>query len=205
MALKNIGLRHGIRDPGYGKKPYPGSGVKKTPDHGSESATIFKSKRKKTTHVTSLTCSSLVCKVEMYPIAPPRNMNMIQKARFLHSFAMVPRKGRRFDSTAEAALGDGGVGGSDDRTPHTVRKKPGRAGRNQTRFRRGMSSGLVTRRGVRDWPSTRPKGLDMPRMRVARVRSDSPNQFWLTCVESKTVSLVFSVMDLDVRKASKVG
>jgi hypothetical protein len=140
-------------------------------------------------HVRSLTCSSLVCRVEMYPMAPPRNMNMIQKARFLHSLAMVPRKGRRFDSTAEAALGDGGVGGNDERTPHTVRKKPGRAGRNQTRFRRGMSSGLVTRRGVRDWPSTRPRGLDMPRMRVARVRSDSPNQFWLTCgwrVKGKT-------------------
>ena len=82
---------------------------------------------------------------------------------------------------AEAALGEGGVGGREEWTPHTVIKKPGRAGRNQTRLRRGMWAGLVTSSGVSDWPRTSPRGLDMPRIRVAIVRSDSPNQFWLTC------------------------
>ena len=57
---------------------------------------------------------------------------------------------------------------------------PGIEGRNQTRLRRGIWLALVTSSGVRDWPSTSPSGFDMPRIRVARVRSDSPNQFWLT-------------------------
>ena len=90
---------------------------------------------------------------------------------------MVPMKGRRLPIIAEAALEDGGVGGNDDLTPPRVRKKPGREGRNQTRLRRGILDGFVTRNGLIVWPKTRPRGLDIPNIRVAIPLSDSPNQF----------------------------
>ena len=75
-------------------------------------------------------------------------------------------------SFAEAALADGGVGGRDALTPHTVSKNPGNDGRNQIRFIKGRSAGLSTINGVIVWPSTRPSGLDMPKIMVARLLSD---------------------------------
>ena len=77
-------------------------------------------------------------------------------------------------------LGEGGDGGREERTPHIVRKNPGRAGRNQTRLSRGSWEGEETMIGVTNWPRTRPRGLDIARRRVARPRSSWLNQFWLT-------------------------
>ena len=74
-------------------------------------------------------------------------------------------------------LGDGGEGGREERTPQMVRKKPGRAGRNQTKLRRGSWEGAVTTRGVTSWPRTSPRGLDMAKRRVASPRSSWQNQF----------------------------
>jgi hypothetical protein len=127
-----------------------------------------------------LTCSSLVCRVLMYPIAPPRKRKITRKALFFTSFIIVPRNGRLFADFEVAALGDGGVGGREVRTPPTVRRNPGIAGKNQTRLRRGTWVGFDIMRGVISCPSTRPRGFDIPRISVARVLSFSPNQFWLT-------------------------
>ena len=128
------------------------------------------------------TCSSLVCSVDMYPMAPPRNRKIIKNGKFLVNFQIVATKFLFLANTAEAALDDGGVGGKELRTPQIVRKKPGRDGRNQTRLSIGMAAGLCTRKGVSVCPRTRPRGLDIPRIKVAMPRSESPNQFWLILV-----------------------
>ena len=99
------------------------------------------------------------------------------KALFLTSFLIVPRKGLFLADLAVAALGEGGVGGKDDLTPTTVSRKPGMAGRNQTRLSRGTCAGLSIISGVMSCPRTSPSGLDIPRISVASVLSDSPNQF----------------------------
>ena len=81
-------------------------------------------------------------------MAPPRKIKMIRKALFLINCIMVPRKGPLLAVLAIAALGDGGVGGREERTPPTVRRNPGIAGRNQTRFRRGTCVGFEIISGV---------------------------------------------------------
>ena len=94
-------------------------------------------------------CSSLVCRVLMYPMAPPRKKKMMMKGLLVASCLMVPRKGGLLTVLARAALGEGGVGGREDLTPRTVRRNPGTAGRNQTRLSRGNWEGWLTRREVR--------------------------------------------------------
>ena len=47
------------------------------------------------------TCSSFVCRVEMYPIAAPRKRKMTQKGLFVASSARVPRNGLRFSRAAD--------------------------------------------------------------------------------------------------------
>ena len=118
---------------------------------------------------------------------------MIRKALFLASFMIVPRNGLLLADLAVAALGEGGVGGREERTPPTVSKNPGMAGKNQTRLRRGTWDGFDIIRGVISCPSTSPSGLDIPRMRVARVLSVSPNQFWLTYQQEWLSFWYFSV------------
>ena len=81
-------------------------------------------------------------------MAPPRNMKMMRKGTLVMSCLMVPRNGLLLVSLAAAALGEGGEGGRDDLTPQTVRMKPGSAGRNQIRFKRGILDGSVTMIGV---------------------------------------------------------
>ena len=60
----------------------------------------------------------------------------------MHQFKVsLPKNGFLLTALADAALGEGGEGGKDDFTPKTVRRKPGRAGRNQMRFRIGNCEG----------------------------------------------------------------
>ena len=83
-------------------------------------------------------------------------------------------------SWSTSALLLGGVGGFDLLTPKINKICVNTAGINQTQFIVGISEAFFTNKGVIPWPNTMPKGRDIAKVIVAKVRWLSRNQCWLT-------------------------